>query len=131
MAIIKEDGTPMSDRGLADLYDNNKDGPEEWGGQPVRGPQRRERTLSGTLTVRFTADELAHIRRLAQERQVTYSEIVRLAVRAYTQPLLSFQQGTVTVLFGSGPTSGSAVQVQVPPSYHSNRANASITRAGW
>ena len=88
---FNKDGTPTSDQDLAELYDNNRDGPEEWGGQPVRGGPRRERILSGTVAIRFTAEELAHIRRLAQERRVTYADIVRLAVREYTQPLLSLQ----------------------------------------
>ncbi len=69
---FNKDGTPMSDQDLAELYDDNRDGPEEWGGP------RRERILSGTVAIRFTAEELAHIRRLAQERRVTYADIVRL-----------------------------------------------------
>jgi hypothetical protein len=50
------------------------------------------KNLSVTLGVRFTPEEAEHLRQVAQQRCLSYSDIVRAAVKAYmphhTTPLL-------------------------------------------
>lgn len=96
------------------FYHDHRDDPEVWG-EPEE-PRRRERRagagLAATITVRFSAEEAAIIRRLAKEANLTYSEVVRKAVQHYTQPRFTIQDGVVQQPFPyeqHGPPAGGAV----------------------
>ena len=72
----------------ARFYQEHKDDPEIWG-EPEQGPPpTRRRALSATITVRFSPEEASAIRGLAQELDVSYSEIVRRAVRKFVHSRL-------------------------------------------
>jgi len=122
--------TPKTEQEWAEYYDNHRDDPGIWG-KGVRSAPRKERTLSATVTVRFSPEEAELIRHLAKERESTYSDIVRAAVREYTQPRMSFQQGVVTSIFQPPVTSGVQPDVPFSPELHSTRGLATTTRAGW
>jgi hypothetical protein len=71
----------------AAFYEQYKDNPEEIWGEPEEGPpQTRRRGLSATITVRFSAEEASGIRKLAKELDVSYSDIVRMAVYRFVHP---------------------------------------------
>jgi len=77
------------------FYAAHKDDPELWG-EPEEPPQPpRRANLAATITVRFTPEEADAIRRLAREAGLTYSEVVRKAVQAFTQPRYTMQHGTI------------------------------------
>ena len=63
------------------LYEADKDNPDLWG-EAVEAPHERPRTaMPVTITINFTAEEAERIRRGAQAYGLTYSEVVRKAVR--------------------------------------------------
>jgi hypothetical protein len=69
------------DRESAEFYQAHKDDPDVWE-EPDPAVKRRRRTApSATLTVRFSPDEVANMRRVAKERGMSYSDVVREAVR--------------------------------------------------
>jgi hypothetical protein len=68
----------------AAFYEQHKDNPAEiWGEPEVGPPPGRRRPLSATITVRFSPEEATAIRELAKELGVSYSDIVRRAVRKF------------------------------------------------
>ncbi len=71
------------ERDWAEFYRAHKDDPEMWGEPEEDAPPARPGALSATITVRFSPDEAADLRELAEEMGATYSEIVRLAVRKF------------------------------------------------
>ena len=74
------------ERDWAAFYEQHKDNPEIWG-EPEEGtPPARGQGLSATITVRFPPEEAAKIRDLAKVLGVSYSDIVRTAVRAFIYP---------------------------------------------
>ena len=74
----------------AAFHQAHKDDPEIWG-ELERPPARRgpKKRLTATITVRFTADESALIRRQAEQTGSNYSEVVRRAVRALAKPIVA------------------------------------------
>ena len=69
----------------ARFYQLHKDDPEVWG-EPEEGtPPARTRGLSATITVRFSPEEASEIRKWAQKLDVSYSTIVRNAVRTFVR----------------------------------------------
>ena len=75
----------------AKFYREHKDDPDIWG-EPEEGPPPSRRGgLSATITVRFSPEEAAEIRGLAQELNVPYSEIIRRAVRKFVYSRLAVQ----------------------------------------
>ncbi len=75
------------ERDWAEFYEQHKDDPEMWG-EPVEGtpsPRRRGR-LSATIAVRFPPEEASGIRELAKNLGVSYSDVVRRAVREFIHP---------------------------------------------
>ena len=69
------------ERDWAKFYREHKDDPDMWG-EPEEGPTPTRRGgLSVTITVRFSPEEASAIRRLARELDVSYSEIVKRAVK--------------------------------------------------
>src|SRR3712207_1308549 len=67
----------------AAFYEQHKDDPEMWGDPEDDGPSIPKGGLSATITVRFSPEEASAIRGLAKELGVSYSEIVRTAVRKF------------------------------------------------
>ncbi len=82
-----------SERERATYYREHKDDPDMWGeGETFEAPRRRK-ALSATITVRFSPEEADAIRRIAQSAGQSYSDVVREAVKAYTQPFFQFEVG--------------------------------------
>ncbi|MPZ13996.1 MAG: hypothetical protein GEU73_06165 [Chloroflexi bacterium] len=74
---------PATEQEWADFYQAHKDDPEIWSDPvpaPVRPRGRPSQGRGAKITVRFTAEELAHIRSEARETGTSYSEVVRRAV---------------------------------------------------
>lgn len=82
-----------SEREEAARYRAHKDDPEMWGTGEKFDMPHRKKGLSATITVRFSPEEADSIRRAAQSKSVSYSDIVREAVRAYTQPVFTLKAG--------------------------------------
>jgi hypothetical protein len=76
------------ERDKAAFYQQHKDDPEVWGEPEVDAPVARRGRLSATITVRFSPEEASAIREAAQELDVSYSEIVRRAVRKFVHSRL-------------------------------------------
>ena len=70
------------------FYQQHKDDPEVWGEPEEGAPPARRGALSATITVRFSPEEASAIRSLAQELDVSYSDIVRRAVRKFVHSRL-------------------------------------------
>jgi hypothetical protein len=77
----------------AKFYQDHKDDPEVWGEPEEDAPPVRKGGLSATITVRFSSEEASAIRGLAQELDLSYSEIVRRAVRKYVHTRLAVGEG--------------------------------------
>ena len=82
-------------------------GEEAWGEPERRDPPRQRDTLTATITVRFSAEEAAAIRRLSQAEHISYSEVLRKALQNYTRPMFLIEAGTITASFAQ-PTSSAA-----------------------
>lgn len=59
---------------------------------------------SVVMTVRFTSDEADLVRSVAQKRNVSSSDLIREAVREYTQPRFLAQRGAVQAVYGPPQT---------------------------
>jgi predicted transcriptional regulator len=77
------------ERDKAAFYQQHKDDPDAWGEPEVDTPVVRRGGLSATITVRFSPDDASAIRDLAQELDISYSEIVRRAVRKFVHSRLA------------------------------------------
>ncbi len=71
------------EKSWATFYQDHKDDPEIWGEPEEEAPRTSKAGLSATISVRFSAEEAAAIRELAQELNLSYSEVVRRAVRKF------------------------------------------------
>ncbi len=96
----------MDEEKRAAFYQQHKDDPDVWGHPEKTAPRRASRGLSATITVRFSPEEAALIRRRAKETGLTYSDVVRNAVSAYDQPRLQLQSGVTTFSMNYSPSSG-------------------------
>ncbi len=81
------------------FYHQHKDDDDTWGKASQRDQPRRRETLTATITVRFSAEEAGAIRRLSQAKRMSYSDVIREAVRRYTQPAFSVEVGVITASF--------------------------------
>ncbi len=74
----------------ATFYQQHKDDPDIWG-EPEEGTPstRRRGRLNATITVRFPPEEASGIRELAKNLGVSYSDVVRRAVREFIHPRIS------------------------------------------
>jgi hypothetical protein len=81
------------ERDKAAFYQQHKDDPEVWGEREADTPVVRRGGLSATITVRFSPEEASAIRGLAQELNISYSEIVRRAVRKLVHSRLAVAEG--------------------------------------
>lgn len=79
----------------AEFYQAHKDDDAVWDEprEPVPAPRRAG--LTATITVRFSAEEVDAIRRIAKASNRTYSDVVRLAVQQLTQPRFTIEHGVV------------------------------------
>jgi hypothetical protein len=71
------------EKNWARYYQEHKDDPDSWGEPEEDAPPTRRGGLSATITVRFSPEEASAIREVAQELDLSYSEIVRRAVRKF------------------------------------------------
>ncbi len=78
--------TPEEEVELAAFYDAHINDRDRWGEPVEPPPETRGRRLGATITVRFSVEEAEQIRLTARKLRRTYSDIVRDAVREYTQP---------------------------------------------
>lgn len=76
----------MNEQERAAFYQAHKDDPTIWGDAKERDKPHRRKSLSATITVRFSAEEADLIRRMAEERSASYSDIIREAIKAYAEP---------------------------------------------
>jgi hypothetical protein len=73
----------------ARFYQEHKDDPDVWGEPEEDAPPARRGGLTTTITVRFSPEEASAIRGLAQELNISYSEIVRRAVGKFVHSRLA------------------------------------------
>lgn len=90
----------MKDTDRARYYEEHDDD-EAWAEPEYDSPKDRSR-LSATITVRFPADEADAIRRKAKAAKATYSDVVRAAVRSYTDPRVTITQTTQNLRWPAG-----------------------------
>jgi hypothetical protein len=76
------------------FYQQHKDDPDVWGEREEDTPVVRRGGLSATITVRFSPEDASAIRDLAQELNISYSEIVRRAVRRFVHSRLAVGEQT-------------------------------------
>ncbi|MDQ2786552.1 MAG: ribbon-helix-helix protein, CopG family [Chloroflexota bacterium] len=96
----------MNDMDRAQHYEEH-DSDETWAEPEYDAPKDRSR-MSTTLTVRFPPDEAEAIRRKAKAANATYSDVVRAAVRSYTEPRMTITQTTQNQVWSAGPRTGIA-----------------------
>jgi Family of unknown function (DUF6290) len=73
----------MNEKERAAFHQAHKDDPSVWGDAEERDPPRQRRGLNETISVRLSAEESNLLRRLAEAIGVSYSEIMRKALKAY------------------------------------------------
>ncbi|MBI3968719.1 MAG: hypothetical protein HY329_24045 [Chloroflexi bacterium] len=73
-----------TERELAEYYQNHKDDPELWEEVDAPGPPPQRQNLGVSITVRFTPAEAQELRAAAKRMNLTYSQLVREAVRRLT-----------------------------------------------
>lgn len=73
----------MNEQERAAFYQEHKDDPSIWGEAEEPDAPRTSRALSATITVRFPPHEAESIRNMAKAWQLSYSDIVREAVRLF------------------------------------------------
>lgn len=93
----------MNEQERAAFYQEHRDDADVWGKAEPRDQPRLRRTLSATITVRFSPEEAEAIRRMAAERDLSYSDIVRAAVKAYADPRPTLLHRETRVNYGMGP----------------------------
>lgn len=96
----------MKDVDRARHYEEH-DSDETWA-EPEYDPPKDRSRLSTTLTVRFPPDEAEAIRRKAKAANATYSDVVRAAVRSYTEPRITMTQTIQNQVWAAGPRTGIA-----------------------
>lgn len=85
----------------ARFYQQHKDDPQVWG-EPEEGtPPVRRRGLSATITVRFSPEEASEIKKWAQKLDISYSAVVRSAVRAFVRNAYMIEHNKNTFSAGS------------------------------
>ncbi len=83
----------MSEQERAAFYQAHKDDPNVWGEAGKRDAPRQRGSLGATITVRFSPQDADLIRRVADAKGMSYSDVVRAAVSAFIQPTFSLQVG--------------------------------------
>ena len=75
---------PQTEQEWADYFQAHKDDPDLWG-DPVPPPKRPRgrpsRNMGARISVRFTPEEMVGIREKARVGGISYSEVVRRAVK--------------------------------------------------
>jgi len=91
------------DRDATGMDDGDMDSIEEDEGADVGRPRK---TLTTTIAARFTPEEAEVVRRVAQARGLSASDVIRDAVKtAYTQTRPPIDQTVVTQVYDTGPRS--------------------------
>ena len=73
------------ERDWAKFYQEHRDDPDMWG-EPEKEVQPAPKSgLSSTVTVRFSPEEASEMRSWAKKLDLTYSTLVRTAVRTFVQ----------------------------------------------
>jgi hypothetical protein len=73
----------MNERERAAFYQAHKDDPAVWSDAEGRDPPRRRRGMSSTITIRLTSEVSDLLRNMAEAKGVSYSEIMRKALKMY------------------------------------------------
>ena len=106
----------------ADYYQAHKDDPEEWG-EPKPSEMPRKRRLAAMISVRFTPEEEAEIRRVAQSKGNSVSQFIReMALRevrsssskAPTVPISALSSTSTGSFGGTSRTPAGNAVIQVP-----------------
>ena len=89
----------------AAYYQAHKDDLDLWG-EPDHVATRQAQGLGATITVRFSPEDAANIRRVAKELGLSYSQVVRQAVRYFTQAesAIAAKEGSALLDPNSAPT---------------------------
>ena len=82
--------TPLTDEERAEQYEQAQDDPKVWteldDAFHVPAHARSRGGLSSTVTVRFDPSDAAKLRELAERLQLSYSDVIREAVRQIVEP---------------------------------------------
>lgn len=81
----------MDDKEKADYYKAHKDDPEVWGDAEGTETESSHR-LGSTVTVRLSDEDTQILREMAKKLQLTYSEVLRNALRQFYRPRFSFDE---------------------------------------
>jgi predicted transcriptional regulator len=73
------------ERDWAKFYQEHRDDPDMWGEPEEEAQAAPKSGLSATVTVRFSPEEASEMRRWAKKLDLTYSTLVRTAVRTFVQ----------------------------------------------
>ena len=73
----------MNEKERAAFHQAHKDDPAVWGDAEERGPPRQRKGLGETVTVRLSAEESDLLRRMSEAIGVSYSEVMRKALKTY------------------------------------------------
>jgi len=80
----------MTEEERAEYYERVGDDPQVWGelddAYHVPTQARKKGGLSTTVTVRFAPEDAARLRQLAERMNLSYSDVVREAVRQVLEP---------------------------------------------
>ncbi len=86
----------MSDMERAAFYQAHKDDSNVWGEDETSEAGAPRRPLGATITVRLSSEDAELLRRAARDLDVSYSDVVRQALKAYLSPRYTVEAGTGT-----------------------------------
>lgn len=99
----------MNEQERAAYYQTHRDDPDVWGEGETRNAPRAHRGLTTTVTVRFSATDAEKLRRMAQDMDMSYSDVVREALRRYSEFSQPLVRRNVTVDYAARPIAGARV----------------------
>lgn len=124
----------MTEEERAEYYEQHKDDPQVWGeideAFQVPTHAKKQGGLSVTLTVRFVPEDAAKLRLLAERLNLSYSDVVREAVRQVVQPRFSIDLRDTNVAYKvpSRSTQGEESPIQNPLTAAETRTTSSVVK---
>lgn len=119
----------MTEEDRAEYYDQHRDDPSVWtemeDGFHVPSRARQQGGLSSTVTVRFAPEDAAKLRQLAERLELSYSDVIREAVRQVIEPRFVIDRAQSNVTYTNILSFG--VLVGRNPPLNALESQASVT----